>query len=262
MVVEAEIFPNILNCVRDDDKYVQKNAATCIREICKHTPELAKLVVNSGGAASLVDFVANSEGNTRLPGIMALGYISAFSETLALTVVVAEGIKPLKDALIHEPEDHIKAAAAWSLGQVGRHTPEHAQAIANNDVLRRLLAVYMSVDSSEDLKIKAKRALKAILKKCTALDALEPLMQEAPTNIVKYILAQFAKVLPNDRNAKRSFVQSGGLQMVQELNETVGGELSETIEKINACYPREIIEYYSPQYADKLMQKLDDPPEA
>jgi len=258
MVVEVEIFPNILTCLQDDDVHVQKNAATCIREVAKHTPELAKLIVNAGGAAALVDYVANSKSNIRLPGIMALGYISAFSETLALTVVVSKGIEPLKDALIHEPEDHIKAAAAWSLGQVGRHTPDHAQAIAEADVLRRLLAVYMSPESSEDLKVKAKRALKAILKKCTALSALEPLMREAPTNIVKYILAQFAKVLPNDRMAKRSFVQSGGLQMVQELNESVGGELAESIQAINACYPAEIVEYYSPKYADKLMQMIDD----
>ena len=261
MVVEAEIFPNILTCLQDDDAFVQKNAATCIREVAKHTPELAKLIVNAGGAAALVDYVANSKGNIRLPGIMALGYISAFSETLALAVVVSKGIEPLKDALIHEPEDHVKAAAAWSLGQVGRHTPDHAQAVAEADVLRRLLAVYMSVDSSEDLKIKAKRALKAVLKKCTLLSALEPLMREAPTNIVKYILAQFAKVLPNDRAAKRSFVQSGGLQMVQELNETVGGELSEYIQAINSFYPAEIVEYYSPKYADKLMQMIDGPSE-
>lgn len=256
MVVEAEIFPDILTCLQDDDTMVQKNAATCIREVAKHTPELAKLIVNAGGAAALVDYVANSKSNVRLPGIMALGYISAFSETLALAVVVSKGIDPLKDALIHEPEDHIKAAAAWSLGQVGRHTPDHAQAIAEADVLRRLLAVYMSVDSSEDLKVKAKRALKAILKKCTALGALEPLLREAPQPIVKAILAQFAKVLPNDRVAKRSFVQSGGLQLTLELSESVGGELSESIGAITACYPPEIVEYYSPKYATKLMSLL------
>ena len=258
MVVEAEIFPNILNCLQDDDAPVQKNAATCIREVAKHTPELAKLIVNAGGAAALVDYVSNSSGNNRLPGIMALGYISAFSETLALAVIVSKGVEPLKDALIHEPEDHIKAASAWAIGQVGRHTPDHAQAIAEADVLRRLLAVYMAQDSSEDLKTKAKRALKAILKKCTTLAALEPLMREAPTNIVKHILAQFAKVLPNDRAAKRSFVQSGGLQMVQELSETIGNELTEEIEAVNACYPAAIVEYYSPQHADKLMSLIDD----
>jgi hypothetical protein len=48
--------------------------------VAKHTPELAKLIVNAGGAAALVDYVKEAKGNARLPGIMALGYISAFSE--------------------------------------------------------------------------------------------------------------------------------------------------------------------------------------
>ena len=119
------------------------------------------------------------------------------------------------------------------------------------------LAVYRS-ECSEDLKTKSKRALKAILKKCTALGSLEPLMRDAPVSIVKYILAQFAKVLPNERKAKRSFVQSGGLQFVQDLNESAGGELAEHIQAINACFPPEIVEYYSPKYADKLMLLIDD----
>ena len=149
-------------------------------------------------------YITEARGNNRLPGIMTLGYIAAFSETLALAVVVSKGkgeefffntlllynslhcfyiffltpititffftfssvqhpitpilhilsptpffhihsskkgIAPLKDALINEPEDHLKAAAAWSLGQIGRHSPDHARALAEADVLRRLLAV-------------------------------------------------------------------------------------------------------------------------
>jgi hypothetical protein len=45
-----------------------------------------------------------------------LGYISAFDESLAMNVIASKGIAPLKDALIKEPDDLIKAAAAWSLG--------------------------------------------------------------------------------------------------------------------------------------------------
>ena len=37
------------------------------------------------------------KGNTKLPGIMAVGYIAAFSETLALAVIVSKGVAPLKD---------------------------------------------------------------------------------------------------------------------------------------------------------------------
>ena len=40
MVVEAEIFPAVLTCLKDPDEYVKKNVATLIREISKHTPEV------------------------------------------------------------------------------------------------------------------------------------------------------------------------------------------------------------------------------
>jgi hypothetical protein len=40
VVVEAEIFPKVLACLKDMDLVVRKNAATLIREIAKHTPEV------------------------------------------------------------------------------------------------------------------------------------------------------------------------------------------------------------------------------
>ena len=40
----------------------------------------------------MVDYITEARGNNRLPGIMTLGYIAAFSETLALAVVVSKGI--------------------------------------------------------------------------------------------------------------------------------------------------------------------------
>jgi len=40
MVVEAEIFPAVLTCLKDSDEYVKKNVAMLIREIAKHTPEV------------------------------------------------------------------------------------------------------------------------------------------------------------------------------------------------------------------------------
>ena len=47
---------------------------------------------------------------------MTLGYIRAFEESLAMGVIVSKGTAPLRDALINEPEDHIKAASTCSLG--------------------------------------------------------------------------------------------------------------------------------------------------
>ena len=55
-----------------------------------------------------------------------------------------------------EKEDHVKAAAAWALGQIGRHTPEHAKAVAVANVLPKLLQCYLSTESSEDLSTKVR----------------------------------------------------------------------------------------------------------
>ena len=257
-VVEAEIFPKILHCLKDANEFVRKNASTCIREIARHSPDLAKLIVNAGGVAATVDYITEARGNNRLPGIVTLGYVAAFSETLALAVIVSKGIPPLKDALINEPEDHIKAGAAWALGQIGRHSPDHARALAEGDVLRRLLAVYLHPESSEDLKAKAKRALKATIQKCTHLPALEPLLAEAPANILKHVVHQFAKVLPHDLQARRGFVQTGALQKLQEIKAGTGTKLKDYVDEINQLYPPEIINYYSPAYPETLLKKLEE----
>lgn len=68
--------------------------------------------------------------------------------------VLYKGVVQLAIALSEEKEDHILAATAWALGQIGRHTPEHAKAVAVANVLPRLLQLYLKTGSSEDLQAK------------------------------------------------------------------------------------------------------------
>lgn len=70
----------------------------------------------NGGNSALVEYIADTKGNARLPGIMCLGYIAAFDEHNANAIISAKAVGFLKDALINESEDHIQAAAAWTLG--------------------------------------------------------------------------------------------------------------------------------------------------
>ena len=46
--------------------------------------------MNAGGVAAVVDYVGDSRGNVRLPGIMMLGYVAAHSENLAMAVIVSK----------------------------------------------------------------------------------------------------------------------------------------------------------------------------
>ena len=64
VVVEAQIFPKMLTSLKFPDDLVNKHAATFVREVSKHTPELAQLVVSYGSVAALVDHIADSEGSS------------------------------------------------------------------------------------------------------------------------------------------------------------------------------------------------------
>jgi len=259
VVVEAEVFPKIFTCLKFPDHFVRKHAATVIREVAKHTPELAQLIVGNGGVGALVEYVSESEGNHRLPGIMALGYIAAFTETLALSVIAEKGLIPLVDALATEQEDHIKSATAWSLGQVGRHTPDHSKAVADTGILPSLVELsQLNGGGSDDLQTKCKRALKAIVAKLTHLPALDELVQkDLPEGVMRMVLEQIGKVLTNDPSGRSQFVHSGGLATVQQLGEASGSKLKEAVEVINSNFPEEIVKYYSPGYSNALLEKLE-----
>ncbi|KAM9337390.1 sperm-associated antigen 6 [Symphorus nematophorus] len=257
MVIEAEIFPVALTCLRDPDEYVRKNVTILMREVVKHNPELAQVIVNCGGLVEVVDDLGNCRGNLRVPGIMMLGYVAAHNESLAMAVILSKGVPQLALCLSEEPEHHIKAATVWSISQIGHHTPEHAKAVATANLLPKLLELYMDASSSEDLQIKSKKALKSILQKCTYLPGLEPLLYDAPSNILKHVVCQFSKVLPHDSKARRLFVTSGGLKKVQEIQAEPGSALQEHINAINSCFPEEIVRYYSPGYSEVLLERLE-----
>ncbi|XP_077393834.1 sperm-associated antigen 6 [Festucalex cinctus] len=258
MVIEADVFPAAIMCLRDPDECVKKNVTILMREVVKHTPELAQVIVNCGGMSEVITYLGECRGSLRLPGIMMLGYVAVHNEHLAMAVIQSEGLLQLALCLSEETQDHIKAVTAWCIGQIGHHTPVHAKAVATANLLPKLLQLYMDANSSEDLQTKSKKALKMILQKCTFLPALESLLYDAPSNIIKHVVCQFSKVLPHDSQARRQFVASGGLKKVQEIQAEPGSVLQEHINSIKSCFPEEIVRYYSPGYSEVLLDRLEN----
>ena len=68
--------------------------------------------MNAGGVAAVVDYVSDTKGNLRLPGIMMLGYIGAQSENLAMAVIVSKvsNLLSLVDTLACERGGGAKAS--------------------------------------------------------------------------------------------------------------------------------------------------------
>ncbi|XP_011495128.1 PREDICTED: sperm-associated antigen 6-like, partial [Ceratosolen solmsi marchali] len=256
-VMEAQVFPETFYLMRHVDDNIAKSAANLTKEVCKHTVELAQLITNLGGIEFLVEMIDCKSSSTKLPAIIALGYIAGHSDQLALTVIELKSINQFAAILETEHENHILAIVVWALGQIGKHSAEHAQAVATANVLTFIIELYTNSRNSEDLRLKCKITLKQVLQKCLYIEALEPLLHDAPSNILKYILGQFSKILPNDAKARRLFVTTGSLKKIQEIQTDPNSILSEYITIINCCFPEEIVRYYSPGYPDSLLEAVD-----
>ncbi|XP_054008035.1 sperm-associated antigen 6-like isoform X2 [Hylaeus anthracinus] len=281
--VDAGAVPLLVLCLQEPELYVKQIAASALCDISKHDKDLAEvvvdagavpflakavsnpdtklkmaqLIVNIGGIGALVELIDTSKQTVRLPAIMAIGYIAGHSDQLAIAVIGSKGVIHLSAALHEEQNDRMLAVTVWAIGQIGKHTPEHAKAVAVANILPKLLELYNDANSSEDLKSKCNTTLKQILQRCMYIEALEPLLHDSPPNILKYVLGQFSKVLPNDARARRLFVTSGGLKKVQEIQADPGSTLLEYIQIINCCFPEEIIRYYSPGYPDSLLEAVE-----
>lgn len=63
--------------------------------------------MNAGGIAAIVDYIGETKGSVRLPGIMMLGYVAAHSENLAMAVVVSKVEYLLTDTQVSVEYDEI-----------------------------------------------------------------------------------------------------------------------------------------------------------
>lgn len=75
------------------------------------------------------------------------------------------------------------------------------------------------------------------------------------------VLERLTHVLATDpTNCKAAFVQTGGLQLVQELAEEPDSPFVAAVGKITALYPQELVNRFSPAYNRALMEQLSAPP--
>lgn len=217
LIIENDVFPKILYLLKDNDDIVKKNCANCLKEMSKHNEDICKIITRAGTIPFLCDFIDISKDHMKLPAILCIGFISSFSETLSLNIIFANTIGVLKKCLLQESQDYIKSATVWTLGNIGKHSTEHAKKIADENLLIILVNLYNSNDSSDDLKKKIKEALKLIIQKITDINALQPIFIKSTWPLAKYSILQFSKLLPKNSSSKKAFIQSGCLKYLQVI---------------------------------------------
>jgi len=263
-IIEAEVFPTALLLLKDVDSTVKKAASELAKAICKQSSELAQLMTSIGAIGATIDYLDNcAPDSNAIPAILTLGLISSHSETLATNVIAAKSVQKLASFLDHGRDEKLIVSILWTLGQIGQHSAEHARSIAICDNLF-LKFFEFCLSESKSLNLVAKDAFQVVLQKCTYLPSIELLVlsegfEKASEELIVCALNQFCKVLPLEAKFRKSFVTSGCLKKIQELEfaQTDGTSAKELILSINACFPQEIVRYYSPGYSDALLDRLD-----
>lgn len=261
LIAQADIFPESLLCLKDSDYSVRHAAATLVRELVKHTQELAQRVVNEGGAVALVAYLKPEQGNDPIFGVMAVGYIASFSQSLATVLLQSGAAEVTLNVFVAAKSDQTKAAAAWALGQLGKHTTDTAAALANLNVLSLLLDGRVRDGASPDLVQKTERALELVVAKTTIIEALEPLIEKAHPRapaVLEVVLEQISKLLPKNKAMRVPFINSGAFAAVQRVNDGTNPAIAKAVEAINACYPDQAVKFYQPNYDETILNEIEN----
>ena len=245
----------LVNCLKDPDEIVKQNAAMCIGEIVNKSPECSQEICNSGAPLVLVNYIANSKASKKLYAIISLGYMAGFSEKTATMLINANALEVLKNSLEKDIEQ-VKCACCFALNLIGRHSTEHANEVVKSGVLKTMLFYYMDKKTGDDLKEKAKKALIEIIKKCSNLNNLEPLLHVSNNDILYPVLNQYATYLKDNQTELSNFARNGGLNKLLSIKNTLEEPLGHLANEICSYYPTEIINYYNPEYAKVLLDKI------
>jgi HEAT repeat protein len=245
----------LVNCLKDPDEIVKQNAAMCIGEIVNKSPECAQEICNAGAPLILVNYIANSKASKKLYAIISLGYMAGFSDRTATMLINANALEVLKNSLENDIEQ-VKCACCFALNLIGRHSAQHANEVVNSGVLETMLFYFMDKKTGDDLKEKAKKALIEIIKKCSNLNNLEPLLHVSNDDILYPVLNQYATYLKDNQTELSNFARNGGLNKVLSIKNTLKEPLQHLANEICSYYPTEIINYYNPEYAKILLDKI------
>merc|ERR1712192_46605 len=160
-----------------------------------------------------------------------------------------------------EADPNIQMRATYALGCLGKHSSDHAKSLAENDVLNNLMQILVNPNSIEELKKECRRALKMIIGNCTSVAALDKIItDDTPANILVQVFKQLAKVLPMDNQSKKAFVVNKGLRKILEKKQKIQGDpaIKKAIDDICSIYPDEMVKYYTPDYREVLLKKLEE----
>ncbi|KXS20492.1 ARM repeat-containing protein [Gonapodya prolifera JEL478] len=290
-VADAGGVESAVRCSAEEDQAVAKAAVGVMEAVVKHSVELAQMAASFGAIGPVVDFLSRARGAAKMPAILTLTHLSCSSESLALACLASSALPALVACLdpclvpcdLAEPDIKAAVAAAACLAQMGRHSSEHARMVGGDGVLEKMAGIATRFKGRSDFAA-APLPPNSDSKNAAVRRHSDANMFSHPPHILAPTYRQIAKILAKDPAARREMASCGALEAAQRVlhllrppdgpasilnsrpslpdpTPAVAPELSllaEAVCEINACFPDEIVRYFTPGYEKDMLARLEE----
>eukprot|EP00887_Chlorella_sp_A99_P000581 scaffold17.g581.t1 len=250
------LLPELGACLASDDALVRRYAGACLLEVAMLGEETARALAAAPG---VLPGLAAAAAAGLLSAVMAAGYVASYGSELAAAVAAA-GLEPALASFLHAaPEDQVRVAATWALGQLGRHGAPGAMGVAATGALPRMVELASADASSDDLRAKCRKALQFIIQSLDDIAVLAALL-ELPLpepEVMGAALARCATVLAARPAARTLFAAAGALRRAEEIGEAPGSPHADAVQRLCSHFPLELVQLYSPAYHARLLAALE-----
>ncbi|CAG9465020.1 unnamed protein product [Pedinophyceae sp. YPF-701] len=232
--------------LKDPAAPLRRAASALVLQMLKYGGDFCYNIVESGDLAGLVRFIQleRATPNEGMTGVLSLGYIAREEASLGKAVCDCGALEEVT-VYLQGNDMEVLSAACWALHCVAQHGKETALPLAMRGMLTVLLGVYSKAHEGSEAQLNAKEALKAIIRNCATPSALEPLVTpETPSRIIKHVLRVLLRLMQHSPEARQSFLTSGALQRLQQMEGDLGLASLEVMSDIHKLYPTDVVQYY------------------
>lgn len=264
-ILEKRVLDKIISLLKDSDQIVRINTAECIKNIVKHSKDCSKIICDLKGHIYLLNYLEDNDDNYKEPALLALYYISDYDDNLAKDIMKESnnGINIIKKCLTESKIINLKRISAGVLGNLGRHSEDHSLNITNHGVIEDLIIICEDNNiRNDDLKKDVNKAIRQIIQNSKNLEIIKKIITNTNTsNLIVMACRQIQKIIENPTQKKEFFAKKWLNDIVLLKHNNKFGDdtnIQKAITDICNMYPQDVINYLTPNYADKLVKKLDN----
>lgn len=262
-IIETISLDKLMRLLQDNDMLVKVNVVELVKNLMKHSVEIAKLLSNAQAEKYLVEFLKESPIEVKEGTLDTLIIMSSFSEVFAGNLLVLSADVVVLDILKTNPDFKIKNLCIQFLGTVSQYSSDQSKNFNQNGGLTYLLSLLSGKQNRSQQDKEVLKSISNILKNYKDIKGLLTLIKSpgVPNSVLAILCKRVSTHIQSDPHARKVFAKIKGLETIWDLKKKADPNeqgLIGVLEEICSQYPDELVRLFNPDYPAMIIKKLTD----